>query len=250
MNETDNKTDKVVLVTGGARRVGAAITRALHDNGWRVIIHCHRSIDAAQSLADQLNARRQDSAALCAADLRHVSALEQLAAAAQARWGRLDALVNNASTYFATPVADLDGDRFDELVATNFKAPLFLTKACLPHFGLGAAVVNLLDTLVRHARPGYVAYSSAKAALWAVTETLAVELAPEVRVNAVAPGHILWAEGSDLTLHQKQQELDRVPLERLGTPEEIATAVCYLLSGQAGFLTGVVLPVDGGLRLA
>lgn len=248
MPESDNA-GRVVLVTGGARRIGAAIARALHDDGWRVVVHCHQSTETAQSLVDALNAQRTDSAVCCVADLREISALDGLAAAARARWNRLDALVNNASTYFETPLAELDDTQFDELLTTNLKAPLFLTKACMPHFGADAVVVNILDALARNARSGFVAYNSAKAALWAVTETLAAELAPKIRVNAVAPGHILWSENAELNPQQRQDELDQVPLQRLGTPEEVAASVRFLLSSQASFLTGVILPVDGGLRL-
>jgi len=240
---------RVVLVTGAARRIGAAIATTLHGAGWRVAVHCHRSIADAAALVAQLNAREPDSAALCAADLRDVPGLTALAAAAAARWGRLDALVNNASSYLRTPFAALEEAQFDELLATNFKAPLFLTRACLAHFGDDAGVVNVLDTLARHARPGFVAYNAAKAALWAATETLAAELAPTVRVNGVAPGHILWAETTGLNRVQQQAELAQVPLQRLGTPQEIADAVAFLLSPQAAFLNGAILPVDGGLRL-
>lgn len=239
----------MALITGGARRIGAAIARALHGDGWRVVVHCLQSTETAQALVDDLNRLRADSATCCIADLRDVAAIDALAAAAQSRWGRLDALVNNASSYFPTPVAELDEQQFDELLLINFKAPLFLSKACLPHFGPDAAIVNILDALARHARPGFIAYNSAKAALWAATETLAAELAPAVRVNAVAPGHILWAESVELSPQQQQDELEQVPLQRLGTPEEIAASVRFLLSSQASFLNGAILPVDGGLRL-
>ncbi len=225
--ENDNA-GRVVLVTGGARRIGAAIVRSLHDDGWRVIIHYRHSAEPAQALTDDLNRKRADSAACCAADLHSVAAIDALATAAHAK---------------------LDEAQFDELFATNLKAPLFLTRACLPLFGTDAAVVNILDALARHAQPGFAVYNSAKAALWAVTETLAVEMAPKVRVNAVAPGHILWAESAELDAQQQQDKLDRVPLRRLGTPEEIATSVRFLLSPQTSFLNGVILPVDGGRRL-
>lgn len=240
---------RVALVTGGARRIGAAIARALHAAGWRIVIHCHQSADAASALAAELNDARADSAIHVVADLRELSALDPLAASAHSQWRRLDALVNNASTYFPTDFVRLEEAQFDELLATNLKSPLFLTRACLPHFGAGAGVVNILDTLARHARPGYLAYNTAKAALWAATETLAVELAPRVRVNAVAPGHILWSDDGSMNAQQQEQELARVPLHRLGTPEEIAASVAFLLSPQAAFLNGAILPVDGGLRL-
>lgn len=248
MPESDDA-GRVVLVTGGARRIGAAIVRALHDDGWRLAIHCHQSTATAQALVDDLNSRRAGSATCCVAELRDVAAIDAMVSAAHACWGRLDALVNNASTYFPTPLAGLDEPQFNELLTTNLKAPLFLIKACLPRFGAEASVVNILDALAHHARPGFVAYNSAKAALWAVTQTLAVELAPKVRVNAVAPGHILWSENATMDPQQQQEALDQVPLRRLGTPEEIAASVCFLLSPQASFLNGAILPVDGGLSL-
>ncbi|MDE2148710.1 MAG: SDR family oxidoreductase [Gammaproteobacteria bacterium] len=239
----------VVLVTGAARRIGAAIVRALHADGWRVLIHHRRSAQAARQLAAELNAVRAGSAATLAADLLEVDALGELAARAHARFGRLDALVNNASGYYATPFAQLTASQLDELLTTNFKAPLLLTRALLAYFGPDARVVNVLDTLAHRARPGFIAYGSAKAALWAATATLAAELAPAVRVNGVAPGHILWAETVALGEAGRRRELERVPLGRLGTPQEVAAAVRFLLSPQADYLTGTILPVDGGLCL-
>lgn len=239
----------VVLVTGAARRVGAAIARELHDGGMNVAIHCRGSVAAGTALVAELNARRADSATLLVADLADADALPRLAADAHSRWGRLDALVNNASSYRRTPFGAITAADFDDLIGSNFKAPLLLTQACLPLFGARAAVVNILDALARHARPGFAPYNAAKAALWALTETLAVELAPRVRVNAVAPGHIIWAETTNLSAEQKAAELGQIPMGRLGEPDEIARAVRYLLAPESSYLNGVVLNVDGGLRL-
>lgn len=246
---SDESAGRVALVTGAARRVGAAIVRELHRGGLRVLIHCRGSVDAANALARELNALRADSAAMLQADLAKADALSLLADAAHARWGRLDVLVNNASTFRRTPLGAITVADFDDLVGSNFKAPLLLTQACLPHFGENAVVINILDTLARHARPGFAVYNSAKSALWSLTETLAAELAPRVRVNAVAPGHILWAEEQPISAAQQRKELGQVPMGRLGTPEEIARAVCFLVSPDSAYLTGVVLPMDGGLRL-
>lgn len=246
----DDANDRpVVLVTGGARRIGAAIVQRLHVDGWNIAIHCRNSIADAHALTDECNARRRDSACWVRADLGETASLADLAALVHSRWGRLDALVNNASSYFQTPFRQLEEAAFSELVNTNLKAPLFLLKACLPYFGDSAAVVNILDALARRARPGFVAYNAAKAALWAATETLAAELAPRVRINAVAPGHILWAESIPADREQREQELLRVPLQRLGNPEEVAAAVAFLLSAEGAYLTGTILSVDGGLRL-
>lgn len=239
----------VVLVTGAARRIGAAIARLQHAAGWNVLVHAHRSRDEAQALVDALNAARADSARLLAADLGDAAALPRLADAAHAAWGRLDALVNNASSYFATPLGTLSAARLDELLASNLRAPLLLTQACARHFGADAAVVNIVDAQLWHPQPGYPAYYAAKAGLWSLTETLALELAPRVRVNAVAPGHMLWAESGGIAEHEQARELARIPLGRLGGAEEIARAVRFLLSADAAYITGAILPVDGGLRL-
>ena len=248
-NETQDRLSGVVLVTGGARRVGAAIVERLHGSGMNVAIHCRSSVAEGAALAARLNALRVDSAIVLGADLADDVAVARLAVDAHARWGRLDALVNNASGYRRTPMGTITPAIFDELIASNFKAPLLLTQACLPLFGAQAAVVNILDTLARHARPGFAPYNAAKSALWSLTETLAVELAPRVRVNGVAPGHILWAESTALNAAQQAEELARIPMARLGEPDEIARAVAFLLSPGSGYLNGVILPVDGALRL-
>lgn len=241
--------DGVALVTGGSRRIGAAIVERLHGAGMKVVIHCRSSRDEADALATALNAQRADSTAVLVADLADDAAVARLAVDAHARWGRLDALVNNASGYRRTPVGAITPALFDELIGSNFKAPLLLIQACLPLFGAQGAVVNILDTLARHARPGFAPYTAAKAALWSLTETLAVELAPRVRVNGVAPGHILWADSTALDAAQQADELARIPAGRLGQPAEIARAVAFLLGPAAGYLNGVILPVDGALRL-
>jgi pteridine reductase len=180
------KLQGVTLITGGARRVGAAIARALHGAGMQVAIHYHASAAPARALAAELNRARPDSACALRADLASVKQIERLASQVHARWGRLDALINNASSYYTTPLGSITDTQFDDLIATNFKAPLFLTQACAPLFGREGAVVNIIDTLAQRAMPGFAPYAGAKAALWSLTESLAVELAPRVRVNAVA----------------------------------------------------------------
>jgi pteridine reductase len=239
----------VALVTGAARRVGAAIVRELHEAGMNVVIHYRGSADEARALAAQLNARRPRSACALRADLGAVTQLQRLAERAHAQWGRLDALVNNASSYYATPFGSITEAAFDELIGSNFKSPLFLAQACLPYFGERAAIVNVIDTLARHAQPRFAPYAAAKAALWSLTETLAVELAPHVRVNAIAPGHILWPEAVDLSAAQKKKALAQVPLRRIGEADDIAQSVRFLLSPSASYVTGVILPVAGGLGL-
>lgn len=241
---------RVVLVTGAARRIGAAIARLLHAEGARVALHYRSSAAEAEPLARELNAVRADSAALFAADLQDLAAIDRLAQVAHARWGRLDAVVNNASSYYATPLATLTGEQFDELVGSNLKAPLFLARACAPLLVDGGSIVNIVDVHARRPMSGFSAYLSAKAGLWTLTEALALELAPRLRVNGVAPGHMMWATDPQFTPERAEAELRRVPLGRLGGADEIAKAVRFLLSAEAGYVNGAILPVDGGLRLA
>ncbi|MDO9453568.1 MAG: SDR family oxidoreductase [Stagnimonas sp.] len=246
----------VALVTGAARRVGAAIAQRLHAEGWRVAIHCGRSRVEADALAATLNTKRVDSAAVFSFDLRAEAAATQLVAAVQVRWAAPAALVNNASSYLATPIGTVTGAAVDELIGTNLKAPLLLTQAAHAAGAL-RGVVNLLDAHSRYQpRARLSAYSAAKDALWALTESLAVELAPVVRVNGVALGHILAevrepptpAEALDLA--DKATQLGRIPLARFGTPQEVAAAVAWLLSSEAAYVSGAILPVDGARRLA
>ena len=242
------KTEKVALVTGAARRIGAAITRELHASGWRVLIHYRGSAAEAVALADELEAARPGSAQPLQANLADADALGTLAQQAQAQWGRLDALVNNASVYYPTAFGSTTAAQFDDLVSSNLRAPLLLTQACVALMGEGA-VVNIVDALARRPAPGFAAYHAAKSGLWTLTEALALELAPRIRVNGVAPGHMLWPEYTQLSPAAQQHELSRVPLGRLGGAQEIARCVRFLLSEDAAYLTGTVLPVDGGLSL-
>ena len=240
---------KVALITGAARRIGASITKELRGAGWRVLIHCRGSVDAAHALATEREATRPQSTHVLQADLADARALQQLARQAHVQWGRLDALINNASVYYPTPFGQINAVQFDDLVASNLRAPLLLTQACAPLMNDGAAVVNIVDALARQPARDFAPYHAAKAGLWTLTEAMALELAPRIRVNGVAPGHMLWPEYAELDDEQQRRELSRVPLGRLGGAQEIARGVRFLLSDDASYMTGAVLPVDGGVRL-
>lgn len=239
----------VVLITGAARRIGAEITRCLHDAGWRVVLHCRDSRAEADALAAQCNATRSNSATVLQADLAVGGSAAALVVAAHAHWGRLDALVNNASSYRRTPLDTLTADDTEELLASNLKAPLEAMQA-LAGLESASAVVNIIDTLARRVHAGYAPYFAAKSGLWTLTEAIALELAPRIRVNGVAPGHILWATNSTLDGAAQATEMARIPMQRLGEVADIARAVRFLLSADAAYITGAILPVDGGLRLA
>lgn len=242
---------KVVLITGAARRIGAAVARELHGAGWNVVLHAHRSYDEVVALAAELDALRPDSAHADRADLRDTVQLEALAREAASRWQRLDALVNNASTFYPTPLGSVTPEQFEDLVGSNLRAPLFLTQSCVAHMRQGGSVLNIIDVHARRPQRGFAAYTAAKAGLWALTEALALELAPRVRVNGIAPGHMMWPQ-DETTLDDSQRrfELGRIPLGRLGGAQEIARAARFLLSEEAAYMTGAIVPVDGGLRLA
>ena len=239
-----------VLVTGAARRIGAAIARALHAAGARVVLHSHRSRAEAESLAAALEALRPGSTALVHADLKDPAALPGLAAEAVRAFGRLDGLVNNASSFYATPVGAIGEREWDDLVGTNLRAPLLLSQAAAPALRAArGAIVNIVDIHAERPLPGFAVYSIAKAGLAGLTRSLALELSPEVRVNGVAPGAILWPEGGqDFASEERSRITTQTPLGRTGTPEDVAGAVKYLLL-DAPFVTGQILAVDGGRSL-
>ena len=239
----------VALVTGSARRIGAAIARALHAAGYDVALHYRSSSDDVDALAAELERARPGSTVRLQADLAEFDRLPELVAQTVGRFGRLDALVNNASGFFPTPVGEATPAQWDALFATNARAPLFLAQAAAPHLARnGGAIVNLTDLYGERPLAGHSIYCMAKAALLMATRSLALELGPQVRVNAVSPGAILWPEdgGDDAA---RQAMLQRTPLARTGTPEEVAEAVRWLLQ-DATYCTGQVIHLDGGRRLA
>ena len=242
-------TRPVVLVTGAARRVGRVIARTLHGAGYDVAIHFRNAKGEAEQLAAEFEAVRATSTLLVCADLAQVADLPKLVIRVVQRFGRLDALVNNASAFFPTPVGEATEAQWDELFASNAKAPFFLAQAAAPHLRVAkGAIVNLLDIYAERPLARHTLYCMAKSALASMTLSLARELGPEVRVNGVAPGAVLWPESGKA--YADQQELvARTALKRAGSPEDVAGAVLYLLR-DAAFVTGEILRVDGGRTLA
>ncbi|MFN3842836.1 MAG: pteridine reductase [Rehaibacterium terrae] len=235
----------VVLVTGAAKRIGAAISRRLHAAGCDLALHYRHSAGEMQALVDALEAERPGSTLALQADLADTAALPGLIERTAAQFGRLDGLVNNASTFYATPLGTITEAQWDELFASNAKAPLFLAQAAAPHLRAArGAIVNILDIYAERPLAELAAYAGSKAALTALTKALALSLAPEVRVNGIAPGAVIWPE-TGKSVDDIRHIIDRTPLGRAGSPDEIADAVQWLLF-QAGFMTGEVLRLDGG----
>jgi pteridine reductase len=234
-----------VLVTGGARRLGAAIARLLHSQGADILIHHRTSGRQAGALAAELDALRPHSVALHAADLLDVAALPGVVAAAIDAFGRLDVLVNNASTFYPTPIGAITVAAWDDLVGANLRAPLFLSQAAASELrhrhGL---ILNMVDIHALRPLKRHPVYCAAKAGLVMLTQSLARELAPQVRVNAIAPGPVLWPEG-EMDGDLKARILERTALKRMGTPDDVAKAALFFVK-DAPYVTGQVLPVDGG----
>jgi pteridine reductase len=241
----DSNQPKVVLITGGAKRVGAVIARTLHGAGYDVALHCRYSTAEADALAQQLCAQRPNSAFVLQADLADMQALPKLIASTLSHYGRLDALINNASAFYPTPVELATTAQWNELFASNAQAPFFLVQAALPALrATHGTVINLVDVYAERALAQHPIYVMAKAALEAMTRCLALDLGPDVRVNGVAPGAVMWP--SDGKPYADQEAiLTRTPLKRAGAPEDVAGTVLWLLR-DAPFVTGQIIRVDGG----
>ena len=239
----------VVLVTGAARRIGAGIARHLHARGSPVVVHYRHSDDDAGRLVASLNALRPDSALAIAADLSDAQECARLVESA-ARWkGRLGALVNNASSFHRTPIGSIDEQQWSELIDGNLKAALFTSQAAVPWLReSGGAIVNLCDVHTERPLPQFSVYTAAKAGIVALTRALALELAPRVRVNAVAPGSLDWPETAVFSEDERRAGEAAIPLGRLGSADDVARAVEFLLFGN-DYVTGHVLNVDGGSSL-
>ena len=241
---------KVVLITGGGKRVGAAICRRLHVAGANLMLHYRSSAGEARLLQAELNHQRANSVALIQADLLDVAKLPSLVEQTLQTFGRLDGLVNNASSFFQTPVGEITVAGWNDLLGTNVQAPLFLSQAAAPALRKAqGSIVNITDIHAERPLKNYVVYSIAKAALVGLTRSLARELAPEVRVNAVAPGPILWPDDEAFNEVSRQRIISHTPLRREGRPDDIAAAVKFLLA-DALYVTGDTLNVDGGRHVA
>lgn len=236
----------VILVTGAARRVGAAIARSLHAAGGRLCLHYRNSADDARALASELNALRADSACLIGGNLGEDGVPEAVAAAALAQWGRVDGLVNNASSFFPTPIGSIDAHAWADLMGSNLKGPLFLTQALAPALRESrGCVVNIVDIHAERPLRNYPLYCAAKAGLAGLTRALALELAPHVRVNGVSPGPIEWPEDGQFPVEERTRIIQHTLLQREGSPDDIAHTVRFLML-DAPYVTGQILAVDGG----
>ena len=237
----------VALITGAAKRIGAAMACKLHSEGYRIIIHYGHSKDDALALAEKLNSQRADSATCLQANLCNSDEVNALAQKALDVWGHLDVLVNNASSFYPTPVGDISEDDWDSLVGSNVKGPLFLSQALAPALeAKKGCIINMVDMHIDRPLPKHSVYLIAKSGLASLTQSLAIDLAPNVRVNGIAPGAILWPE-REMDDAEKDKLLSSIPLGELGTPEDIANTLSFLVT--APYITGQIIYVDGGRGL-
>ena len=242
--------NKVVLITGGAKRVGAAICRELHAHGANLMIHYKTSITEARALQAELNLQRVNSVAIIQGDLLNIAVLPSLVSETVNQFGKLDVLINNASTYYATEIGKITEENWHDLIGSNLKAPIFLAQAAAVELRKNyGCIVNITDMHIERPKKGYVVYSVAKAGLVTLTKSLAHELSPEVRVNAVAPGPVQWPENNpQFDEVYRQRVINQTLLKKIGEPQDIAKAVKFLVA-DAPFITGHVLAVDGGRSL-
>jgi pteridine reductase len=244
-NENQPLKDHVVLITGGAKRVGAEMARAFHAAGANLLIHYRSSSAAALSLADAFNKHRAHSAAIVAAHLNNPEAPDKLIATAKLEFGRLDILINNASSFYPTAVGTITVSQWDDLIGSNLKAPLFLSQAAAASLKeTRGLIINMIDIHGFRPLKGHPVYSAAKAGLAMLTKALARELGPEIRVNGIAPGPVLWPEG-DMDEALKREIIDKTALKRHGSPQDIARTALFLAK-DAPYITGQIIAVDGG----
>jgi pteridine reductase len=236
---------RVALITGGAKRLGNAIAHAFHQDGAQLVIHYRSSKHSADVLVEELNALRSDSAIAIGCDLLDTRALPQLVARTLAQFGRLDILINNASSFYPTPIGSITEQHWDDLLGSNLKAPLFLAQAATPALrATQGLILNMVDIHAQRPLPAHSVYSIAKAGLATLTKSLARELGPEIRVNAIAPGPVLWPE-QQMSAELQQEIINKTALKRQGSPQDIARAALYFAK-DAPYVTGQILAVDGG----
>ena len=238
---------KVILVTGGTKRLGAAICRKLHTVGMNLMVHYRSSEEEARILQAELNQKRPGSVALVQADLLDITQLPNLIYETIKHFGKMDSLVNNASSFYPSPMGEITEKSWDELIGSNCKAPLFLSQAAVPHLKKQhGCIVNIVDIHAKWPLKKYVIYSSAKGGLATLTRSLALELAPEIRVNGVSPGSILWPENGEWSDELARKHIiGKTLLKRIGEPGDIAKTVLFLIS-DAPYITGQIIVVDGG----
>ena len=237
--------DKVALITGGSRRIGAATARMLHGAGMRLVIHYRDSADSAKALRQELCEKRPDSVTLIRGNLEEIAKVKNLVREAAATMDGLDVLINNASRFFPTPISAATEDQWDSLMNTNLKAPFFLSQAAAPYLAkAGGCIINITDIYAERPLDDHPIYNATKAGLVAMTRSLARDLGPDVRVNGVAPGAILWPEAGMDEL-SKQRLISRIPLRQAGDPRDIARTILFLVA-DAPYITGQIINVDGG----
>lgn len=240
-----NNQTKTILITGGAKRIGQQIARTLHNTGHNVMVHYRSSAGAAHQLIDELNADRPDSAAAVQGDLLDVACIPSILEQTIETFGQLDCLINNASTFYPTPIELINTEFWDDLMGSNLKAPAFMVKSAAPLLRQSnGSIINIVDIYARKPLANHPVYCAAKAGLEMLTKSLASDLAPEIRVNAVSPGAILWPE-SNTHVPSQTELLAKIPLQRLGEPSDIANLVRFLID-EGSYITGQTIAVDGG----
>jgi len=233
------------LITGGAKRIGSEIALTLHSAGYNIMVHYRSSSQAAQNLVDQLNSKREKSAAAVSGDLHDLNSIPPIIDATLDTFGRLDVLINNASTFYPTPIELINDEFWNDLMGSNLRAPAFMVKSAAPHLReTSGCIVNIVDIYAQRPLGNHPIYCAAKAGLEMLTKSLARDLAPLVRVNGVSPGAILWPEKGNDEISQAEL-LERVPLNRLGEPSDIANTVEFLVE-KGSYITGQIIAVDGG----
>ncbi len=240
--------DKIVLITGSSKRIGAATVRLLHANNMNIALHYHHSQAAAKDLQTELNEQRPESVMLLSGNICDLTQLDKMIQQVIENYGRLDVLINNASSFYPTPIDQVTEENWDELLGTNLKSPFFLCQAAAPYLQKTyGCIVNLADIHALRPLKTHSVYSIAKAGLIMLTKTLANELGPQIRVNAIAPGAILWPD-NDMDDTIKQQIIANVALKRHGNVQDIAKTILFLIR-DANYITGQVIAVDGGRTL-